>query len=191
MKNQIYFISDLHFGHLNSIKFDNRPFSSVEEMDEELIKRFNAVGAPDDTVYVLGDLFWHNRDGYAQKILKRLNKRIYLIKGNHDKWLHDTSAKKLLAGVADYKEIVVSLKDGTPQPLVLSHYFIPFYNGARYGAIHLHGHSHRSEEHKLEQEYINHLNSIGLKNKSYNVGCMYQNYFPWTIDEIIEKSQMG
>ena len=53
-----FFTSDLHFGHENVIKFDERPFNSVEEMDEELIKRWNNKVGKGDIVYVLGDLIW-------------------------------------------------------------------------------------------------------------------------------------
>ena len=45
-----FYISDLHFGHENAIKFDNRPFSSVEEMNEILVQRWNKVVSPEDTV---------------------------------------------------------------------------------------------------------------------------------------------
>lgn len=55
----IYFTSDLHFGHRNVIRFDNRPFSSVEEMDAALIERWNQKVSNEDAVYVLGDLSWH------------------------------------------------------------------------------------------------------------------------------------
>lgn len=40
-KQKIFFTSDLHFGHENVLSFDNRPFETVEEMDDELIKRWN------------------------------------------------------------------------------------------------------------------------------------------------------
>lgn len=51
----IYFSSDHHFGHLNIIQYCKRPFSSVEEMNEEMARRWNSVVNPDDTVYYLGD----------------------------------------------------------------------------------------------------------------------------------------
>ena len=53
-----YFTSDLHFGHENILRFDKRPFSSIKEHDEELIKRWNAKVKPGDTVYILGDFIW-------------------------------------------------------------------------------------------------------------------------------------
>ena len=53
---QIYFTGDLHFGHENVLRFDGRPFSSVEEMDEELISRWNNKVGKGDIVYILGDM---------------------------------------------------------------------------------------------------------------------------------------
>ena len=43
---KIYFTSDNHFGHEGVIRFDNRPFASVEEMDAEMIRRWNAKVTP-------------------------------------------------------------------------------------------------------------------------------------------------
>ena len=45
-----YYIADLHFGHANAISFDNRPFETVEEMNEALILNWNARVTPDDAV---------------------------------------------------------------------------------------------------------------------------------------------
>lgn len=49
---KIFFTSDLHFGHENVLRFDNRPFETVEEMDDELIKRWNDKVGKGDLVYV-------------------------------------------------------------------------------------------------------------------------------------------
>ena len=183
--SKVFFTSDLHFGHGNAIKFDDRPFESVEEMNAELIKRWNNKVSKGDLVYVLGDMIWKTHDGKAADIIRQLNGQIILIKGNHDRFLHDSATKKLLAGIKDYDDICVTLNDGTKRRCILSHFFMPFYNGHRYNAIHLHGHSHTSEEHKIELEIAKSLNDRGFKNEIYNVGCMHWNYEPVTLDEIL------
>lgn len=61
-----YFISDLHFGHFNIIRYDNRPFNSVDEMDKVLIDNWNSVVSDDDTIYILGDISWHNEEKTVQ-----------------------------------------------------------------------------------------------------------------------------
>ena len=49
----IYYIADMHFGHENVIRFDDRPFADTEQMDEVLIQNWNERVTADDTVYVL------------------------------------------------------------------------------------------------------------------------------------------
>ena len=190
-KQKIFFTSDLHFGHENVIRFDNRPFNTVEEMDEEMIKRWNAKVGKGDIVYVLGDFIWKAATNEAVSIIRRLNGQIILIKGNHDRFLHNAAAKKALAGIKDYDDICVTLEDGTTRRCILSHYFIPFYNGHRYQAIHLHGHSHLTEESAEEVRITTELNEKGYDLKIYNVGCMYWNYTPVTLDEILERKAYG
>lgn len=186
----IFFTSDLHFGHQSVLtKFEYRPFKNIEEMNEELIRRWNNKVGKGDLTYVLGDLFWRGECDFVQDTLRRLNGQIILIKGNHDRWLHNAGNKKLLAGVKDYDDINVTLKDGTIKRCILSHYFMPFYNGHFHNAIHLHGHSHVTEEAKLEFQFAKYLNENGYYNEIYNVGCMYYDYEPVTLDEIIEKQK--
>ncbi len=187
--DKIFFTSDLHIGHANAVLFDNRPFSSVEEMDAELIRRWNAKVGKGDTVYVLGDMIWKSRKEDAAEIIQSLNGKIVLILGNHDRFLLNTPAKALFADIQDYADIPVNLKDGTRRRCILSHYFIPMYNGHRRTAIHLHGHSHTSAEADLEIEIARRLNELGVHNEIYNVGCMYWNYEPVTLDEILARSQ--
>lgn len=52
----IYLISDLHLDHKNIIKYCNRPFSSVEEMNGAIIDNWNEVVKESDFVYLVGDL---------------------------------------------------------------------------------------------------------------------------------------
>lgn len=180
-----FFTSDLHIGHFNCLKFDKRPFKSVEEMDAEIIRRWNNKVGPDDTVYILGDVIWKTRNDDAVKILKQLNGHKILIKGNHDQFLRNPEARKCFDDIRDYYDTPVTLKDGTTRRCVLSHYFIPMYNGHRYGAIHLHGHSHVGDEAVVEIAIAETLNEEGHQNEIYNVGCMYWNYEPVTLDEIL------
>lgn len=184
---KIFFTSDLHFGHENVLKFDNRPFQTVEEMDEELIRRWNNKVGKGDLVYVLGDMIWKTETNEAAALIKKLNGQIILIKGNHDRFLHNATAKKALAGVKDYDDICVALEDGTTRRCILSHYFIPFYNGHRYNAIHLHGHSHNTDEYYMELGITKAIKDSGLNVEIYNVGCMFWNYEPVTLDEILSR----
>lgn len=180
-----FFTGDLHFGHKNVLTFDNRPFTTVDEMDAELIRRRNNKVGKGDLVYVLGDLIWKSRNNDAPALIKSLNGQIILIKGNHDRFLHNSKAKAALAGIKDYDDICVTLEDGTQRRVIISHYFIPMYIGHRYNAIHLHAHSHFSDEADFEIDFAEQLNRMGCKNEIYNVGCMYWNYEPVTLDEII------
>ena len=185
---KVFFTSDLHFGHENVIRFDNRPFASVEEMDAELVRRWNAKVGKGDLVYVLGDLIWKSRNGDAHSLIRSLNGQIILIKGNHDRFLHNAQARASLAGIKDYDDICVTLEDGSVRRCILSHYFIPFYNGHRHQAIHLHGHSHFTDEAELELKMAKELNESDFKNDIYNVGCMYWDYAPVTLDEILSQT---
>lgn len=80
---KIFFTSDLHLGHARIIELSKRPFLNVDHMNEILIQNWNAVVDPGDTVYALGDIFMGPRENAFLR--KRLNGKIILIKGNHDK----------------------------------------------------------------------------------------------------------
>lgn len=67
----IFFTSDLHLGHENCIRLCNRPFSSIEEMDETLIENWNRKITGKDTVYILGDLIYRNQKP-PEEYLRRL-----------------------------------------------------------------------------------------------------------------------
>lgn len=78
-----FFTSDTHFNHANIIKFCNRPFKDVEQMNDVMIANWNSVISKDDTVFHLGDFCLGSAAEWT-KILDRLNGKIYLIMGNHD-----------------------------------------------------------------------------------------------------------
>ena len=76
--------SDHHFGHENIIKHGNGPFINTDDMQEQMISRWNSVVRPNDLVYHLGDLYYCIRTIDAHAILDRLNGKIFFIEGNHD-----------------------------------------------------------------------------------------------------------
>lgn len=177
-----FYISDWHFGHKNVLAFDNRPFKSIEEMNNELIRRWNDVVSDGDIVYILGDMFWCT-PSKAAPIMDQLNGQKFLIKGNHDKW-HDAKFDKKFVKIDEYMEV-----EDEGRKVVLCHYPIPCFKNHFYGWIHLYGHVHNSfewnmMEHQrflMEELYDRQCNMI-------NVGSMmpWIDYTPRTLDEIIE-----
>ena len=85
----IYFTSDNHFCHANIIGSCHRPFSNVQEMNKEMIKRWNSYVGPNDEVYVLGDFSYRGGIIEVNQILSKLAGKKYLIKGNHERYLSD------------------------------------------------------------------------------------------------------
>lgn len=80
MSREIFFISDTHFGHANIIKFANRPFANVTEMDEALLSSWNETVGVGDIVYHLGDVYFDQ----GWKSFDRVHGTVELIMGNHD-----------------------------------------------------------------------------------------------------------
>ncbi len=109
----IWFSADHHFYHQNVIRYCARPFSSVDEMNAEMVKRWNEVVAPGDTVYYLGDFSLAHRA--VTVFLPQLNGEKCLIMGNHDH-CHPVHCKKeqkcqrmrKLYYDAGFKELVLS-----------------------------------------------------------------------------------
>ena len=83
MTSNTFFTSDTHFYHINILKYCNRPFSSVEEMNEKLIENWNNVVGKNDIVWHLGDFCFGKKENISE-ILPKLNGKINLVMGNHD-----------------------------------------------------------------------------------------------------------
>lgn len=82
-QKRVFITSDTHFFHTNIIQYCNRPWATVEEMNEGLIERWNSVVGKEDTVIHLGD-FGFGGKTRIKGIFDRLNGKIDLIMGNHD-----------------------------------------------------------------------------------------------------------
>ena len=178
-----FYISDTHFNHKNIIAFDNRPFKTVDEMNEVLISNWNKVVTDADRVYILGDFHWGKASEWPA-ILERLNGAKELIRGNHDlKMPLPPFVKKYFQDVKDYKEI----KDGDKN-IVLCHYPMPMFKNMYYGWFHLYGHVHMTTENNMANHFFRTVESYyEFPKRAFNVGCMlpYMDYTPRTIDEII------
>lgn len=81
--DRLFFTSDTHFNHTNILQYCNRPFKTVDQMNETIITNWNNVVEPDDVVFHIGDFCLGGAEEW-NKILDRLNGRIYLVLGNHD-----------------------------------------------------------------------------------------------------------
>lgn len=199
-----YYISDLHFFHKNvtneGSNFDNRPFDTLEEMHNVLIKNWNSTVTNSDNVYILGDLAWKENEE-SIKLISTLKGNKHLIKGNHDR-VKDQRYKQLFVEICDYKEISDS-KDGKSYNLVLSHFPIMFWNKQhvftkdgnrrKTWAVHLYGHVHSSIEETYYQTFLTQLNSeYNIACIAKNVGCMlpYMDYTPRTLSEILKGSEI-
>jgi calcineurin-like phosphoesterase family protein len=169
--SNLYFTSDQHFGHNNVIKFCNRPFTP-ETMTRELIERHNSVVSQGARVYHLGDIFWRTITAMAANtILKQLNGQHYFIWGNHDETVEELLKWQPDAFVWAKDTYVVGKESNHPR-IILSHYSHQVWRGSHRGDWHLFGHTHGA------------LKGIG---KSFDVGVDCWNYFPVSIEQVIEK----
>lgn len=169
---KIFFTSDHHFGHKKINEYSARPFESIDEMDEELIKRWNEKVGVDDEVYHLGDVGLMS-SGKLRKILEQLNGKIYLIKGNHEKSAEACHTR--FEWIKDYYELIIPDEDFPrgEQLIVLFHYAIREWNAKHWGTYHLYGHSHGM----LEDD----INSL-----SFDIGVDCHNFYPLSYQEVKE-----
>ena len=180
-----YYIADLHLGHKNAIVFDNRSFENVDQMDDEIIKRWNSVVKKEDHVYVMGDIALKSPN-IVISYVKKLSGHIHLIIGNHDR-LND-EYRKCFESV-DELLVIDDYIYGQKRKVALCHYWIPFYPLQRYGLYFLHGHTHNSKEYRLEEEMKQKIRDNGIRCEAYNVGCMFQEYYPQTLEQIVERQK--
>ena len=175
----VYFTSDLHLGHKGIISLCNRPFSSVDEMDDALIRGWNKRVKVADTVYIIGDLIWNKEK--TVEYLSELSGHKVLITGNHDKdWLKLCDADACFEQISPYLETSLNC-----HPITFCHYpMLEWHNSRKKGSTKLgymiHGHIHNKREGLYEvlckQEHI------------LNAGVDINNYVPVTFEELQENN---
>ena len=121
--SRIFFTSDTHGNHESIIKFCNRPFQNVEEMNKTLINNWNAKVGEDDLVFHLGDFAWGG-SGVWKHFREQLNGHIILIKGNHDVKQMSSTTEMLFDNVTQQMYIEIE-----GQKIYLNHYPLLCYAG--------------------------------------------------------------
>ena len=163
-----FFTADLHLGHANIIKFQQRPYDNVDQMDRCLIDNWNKVVSPGDTVWILGDFSFNDQ----QRYLSQLNGTKCLVLGNHDinkhrgKFNQINEFKRLFNYVCEYTELTID-----KQFIVLSHYPFLAWNKSHHRSWQLFGHVHGAL-----------IDIPGLLH--YDVGVDCNNYTPVSFNQI-------
>lgn len=134
-----YFTADWHLHHKNVLEFSNRPFKTIEHMEEYFLNEINTKVKAGDRLYVLGDLSLGKPEQLFEFIDQIECHNLFVIRGNHDKTLDRLYQEMphLFTWVKDLAGIKVN-----SQYIVLCHYALQVWNRSHHGAYCLFGHSH-------------------------------------------------
>lgn len=131
-KYGLFVTGDLHFNHRRIIEYCKRPFKTVEEMNEAIIRNWNNKVSEEDNILILGDFCFGDEDTF-DKFYDRLNGYKIFVRGNHD--------KKFPKDIHSHDVVEFSYKNNN---YFCSHYAHRVWNKSHHGSIHLYGHSHGS-----------------------------------------------
>ena len=170
----IYFTADTHFDHANIIRFCNRPFATVEEMNEALIANWNRKVHGNDTVYILGDMFFRTTD--PEPILRQLKGKKHLITGNHDsQWMKKVDLERWFVSVQPYLET----SDGQ-HTLTMCHFPMVSWNHQSRSYM-IHGHIHENTD-------MDYWPLLVARERVLNAGCDINNFEPVSFEELVENN---
>jgi calcineurin-like phosphoesterase family protein len=172
-----FYTSDLHLGHANIIKICNRPFTDANEMNETLIKYWNARVRPCDHVYVVGDLAFRSPQS-VKEYIERLQGIKHLILGNHDRsWVKQVR-------LTDYFESIEQLqliKDGNCR-VVLCHYPMMSWGGGKNSYL-VYGHIHNNKN-------SSYWPLLRTYDRALNASVEVNDYQPVILDELIANNEV-
>ena len=183
-----YYVSDLHFGHKTVIYYGNRPYQTTEEMDEDLIARWNKKVGKFDTVYIVGDFTLKKEPSYINGILDRLNGEKVLITGNHDLFIKHEECRSRFKEITPLLTMFAGREPWLKQAqkVTLCHYALVEWPGSRrepddpqYGYL-IYGHAHGS----INPIYRTHY----LAENAFNAGADVNGLEPVTMDELIKNN---
>ena len=168
---RIWVLSDPHFNHENVIRYSNRPYASVREMDEAIIANWNRVVDDEDLVLCLGDFCFGTKDNIPY-YTQRLKGRKILIKGNHDR-------SRRLYFEAGFKDVMSDfvLNPGQARNKTTILFSHKPRMGLRSDVNNIHGHIH---DQQLDPTYFD-------LNHFFNVSVENINYTPIDLQEIIKR----
>lgn len=189
-RKRIFFTSDTHYFHANSIKFDNRPFRDVEHMHKVLINNYNSMVTENSVCYFLGDVGM-GPSNKIKDVIDQLNGTKVLVLGNHDRGSNAmynigfdvvvNSASLVIAGkkvtmshcplrgikVEDTSEMRGAM-EGENWHGELRHVNCSVENE---GQFHLHGHLHSPKEERI-------------RDKQFDISVVGNNYYPVSISQV-------
>ncbi len=152
-----FFIADMHFDDDNIRRYENRPFETVQEMNDAIVKNWNDVVEEGDEVYIIGDIG-------NEEYIKKLNGKKYLVKGNHDKLTNE-----------EYRKI--GFEEVYDKPVIYEDFWIlshePVYVNTNMPYANIFGHIHNNPMYKT------------VSARSYCVSVERINYTPISFEDII------
>lgn len=177
MSEKIWLTSDTHFGHNRAFLYEPRGFTNVQDMNETIVKNWNEVVGPNDTVYLLGDVMLNNNE-IGLTLLKQLNGNIHIILGNHD-----TDVRAAL-----YRECenVRSVELAAKIKYKGYHFFMTHFpcltanlekESLKQCTCNLYGHTHQKTNFFQDMPFM------------YHVGVDSHNCYPVLLDDIIEEME--
>lgn len=193
-----YYIADLHFFHdAMNHEMDRRGFENAEKMNEYMLEKWNNKVRDKDEVVILGDLSWGSAEE-TNHLLARMKGKLYLIQGNHDRFLKD---KKMNTGRFKWIKSYEEMSDNK-RKVILCHYPILFYNGqyrldgeGKPKTYMLYGHVHDSGDQRLMEAFQRQVretrtrdmqgNERNIPCQMINCFCVYSDYEPLSLDEWI------
>ncbi|MFR2031567.1 MAG: hypothetical protein ACLS3M_09395 [Collinsella sp.] len=170
----IWFTSDTHFGHENVLKFTDRPWETIWQMNDAIVDSINGRVAVDDELYILGDFSFKMT---AQDAYPFASGSPAGASTSSRETTTRTGPSRRSRTFTVEPPICVLKIDG--QKIVLSHYPMADWQGMNHGSWHLHGHIHSSGG-----AYNEFNRKQGLLR--YDVGCDANGHSPVSLDELRE-----
>lgn len=174
--SNIWTVSDHHFNHDKDFIWMARGFSSVEEMNEILIERYNSKVKDEDTVYILGDCIMGQLEE-GIKYLKRLKGKKYLAFGNHDidNKIKEFAKENIFEDIQMGYRLKIKKRN-----IIATHYPTLVTNFKENRVINLFGHTHQTR-----RFYYDENDNINLN--MYNVGVDCHCGFPVNLEDILKQ----